>query len=185
MIDKKKNIIVFLAIILGLLNLFLIYQIINKQNKINALTSIIQIVESKERLGNLNSSIVKEIKIKDSINKLKLISVITQEGCISCIQAEINYLNQLSNKYKNFVDIYFIGDNKNYLKALNSTFKYKIITNINEIVDIRSKVIQPFSLLIDSQKKIQKFNIASVVAPEKTEQFYSEVLSLLDIINDN
>ena len=171
-----------MLIILVLLNILVAFKYVQSVKKTEALTSLALVYENNERDKDYKNNIIKKLKYSFTDSKLKLISIITEGGCGSCVENEIKYLNKLYLKNKNYVEVFYVGNNKGILSALGAKFKFNMIHDNHMVVNMDLMTSQPIALLADSNKNVFMINLSSVNAPAKTQKFYADVLSLLNLV---
>lgn len=184
----KKNKILFILFVLLTSDILLLYQNIEKQNSINELNRQLQILEkfkpTNEISLNIDFTLLDSIDIEIKTNKLMLISFLTEQGCGSCLEEEIKYLNSIYSKYKEYLLVFYEG-NPNVLKSFDVKFIFKNISSLKKKFNLPFRIDNPVSILVDRYGNIQSFHKAVVNDPGASATFFFKVNSLFKSVYEN
>lgn len=177
----NKNKVLFILFVLLTSDILLLFQNFEKQNSINELNRQLQILEKLNPTNEMGLNI--DYKLLDSIdmeikpNRLLLISLLTEQGCGSCLEEEIEYLNTIYSKYKDYLLVFYEG-NPSVLKSFNAKFKFQNTNNLKKKFNLPIRVDNPVSILVDKYGNIQSYHKAVVSDPSASASFYFKVNSL-------
>ncbi len=176
-----KHIIILLII---LLNIFLLYTNIQRQNRVNILTNQLTACEQQ---SVRSSKFFDEVQLPGNLvnnkNTLSLITFFSEQGCSPCVVEEIRFLNDLYIKYQPFIDIYLTDGSDNYLNRFGAAFEYRTVEQVQDLADLN--VDNPVSLLIDRNNTVQMMHKSETGNPEKSRLFFERVRSLFEIVYEN
>ncbi len=176
-----KSLVILLIV---MLNLFLLYTNIQRQNRVNILTNQLNVCEQQ---SIRSSQFYDEVQLPGNLinNKhtLSLITFFSEQGCSPCVVEEIRFLNDLYVKYQSFIDIYLTDGSDNYLNRLGAAFEYRTVEHVLDLVDLN--VDNPVSLLIDRNNTVQMVHKAETGNPETSRFFFERVRSLFEIVYEN
>jgi hypothetical protein len=168
-----------IIIFLIALNILLIVKNVERQNKINSLVSEIKSIEKNSSHLDV---LIKKIKINLLNNEISLITIIDEKGCIDCILNAIKGLNKLKKDFKEKIEVFYLGDRKQYLNILGADFDYRNIKSIEEIMDVKYDSKQPINFLIDKNNNVHQIFISEPSFPDRTIAFYNNVNYLFNLI---
>ncbi len=188
MMLKNKYIIIFILFVLFTTDLLLLYNHFKKQNLIIKLNRQVQILENSNLDNKMESAIdfipLDAINIETKPTRLLLISFLTEQGCGSCLQAEIIYLNTIYSKYKDYLIVFYDG-HPDILKSFNAKFKFQNTNRLKRQFNLPLRFDNPVSILVDSYGSVQSYHKAVVSDPEASANFYFKINSILKSVYEN
>lgn len=179
----KKYIAGTIILLFVILNIFLLYKNINRQNKINELNS--QIIEHEIKdYDNFVSDEIHIINSKLQLNKKLYLQVIfSDQGCPTCLTYEIPNLEHFYATYPNFVQIFLRSQRKNYWDFYNVNFSYVSIDHQQQVLETRNDFINPAIFLVDGNGTIHHIYVSEPGNREKSDRFYRRMHSLFNSIS--
>lgn len=173
----KRTIIVAIV----LLNIFLLYTNIQRQNRVNILTGQLAVCEQQSIRHTQTSTVIQiPVSLINHENSLSLITFFTERGCSPCVIEEIIHLNEIYPRYEQLIDIYLIGGSSGYLTQLGAAFAYRNVEDIPDFGNIH--IDNPVSFLIDRNNTIQLIHKAEIGNPEKSRLFFERVESIFESV---
>lgn len=164
-----------------LLNLFLLYTNIQRQNRINILTNQLTACEQQSvRSSKYYDQVHIPGNLVNNKNTLSLITLFSEQGYSPCVIEEIRLLNEIYFRYARLMDIYLLSDSGGYLANRGAMFHYEKLTSIPELQNIH--VDNPVSFLVDRNNTIQLIHKAETGNPEKSRMFFKRVESLFESV---
>lgn len=170
-----------IIILLILLNLFMLYTNVRRQNRVGILT---QRLSECEQNSGLSLSQWRTMRLPDYLitkdRKLSLITFFSDGGCAPCVLMEVEFLNNLYLQHDPFMNIYLIGDNRRNPTLFGANFEYEVIAAEPELDKLH--IDNPVSVLIDRNRTIQFIHRAEIGNGEKSKAFYNRVRSLFESV---
>ena len=164
-----------------LLNIFLLYTNIQRQNRITILTGRLIACEQKNvHLTNKDANLTLPKDFINNKNPISLITIFTDRGCSPCVADEISFLNNLNRKYHPFINVYQIGGFEHYLNRYGAVFEYRNNEHLSELSSLI--VDNPISLIIDRNNTLLLIHKAETGNPEKSRIFFERVESLFESV---
>lgn len=181
--------VISVLVILNIFSLFRInnqkYRLSNFERTLNNLEQLIQRFEFQDSIFYSENL----FKYRNGIEgPFKLIVIIPDKSCRSCLQYDQDIITSLQKKYPEYISIYYVTDNpeESYIKKLNPEFDYSFIGYNNEIFDSKN-VIPPFKnltyLLIDNDYRLISMHTTDWYQLEKSDLFVSKVMALFKDID--
>lgn len=133
---------------------------------------------------NIDFALADSIDIEISSYKLLLISFLTEQGCGSCLEEEIKYLNAIYSKYKDYLLVFYEG-NPNVLKSFGAKFKFQNTNYLKRKFNLPIRIDNPISMLVDKYGNIQSYHKAVVSDPSASASFFFKVNSLFKSVYEN
>jgi len=171
----------FIIAILIIFNIFMLYQNIQRENRVGILNTRLEACE--RNTGNPSMSTVSvrlPVELISSDNTLSLVTFFTDRGCAPCVIDEIGFINNMLEKYKPYMNMFLVDRHERYLVNLGAQFRYEVIDVTPELEDLH--ISNPVSLLIDRNGTIQHIHRAETANPEKSRLFFKQVNSLFESI---
>jgi len=108
-----------------LLNIFLLYTNIQRQNRVNILSGQLAAC-GQQSIHHTQTNTDIQIPVSLITNKkpLSLVTFFTERGCSPCVIEEIKLLNEMFSRYQQLIDIYLVSGSSGYLTQLGAAFKY-------------------------------------------------------------
>lgn len=136
-----------------------------------------------EKVGTSPSSI-KNDEIKLPQKGLYLISVLTEKGCVTCLENEIRNLNELYAQYEDLIYVYIQSENKRYFEQFYITFPVIFISSKDKILDNNFTFHNPVTMVVDSSRYVHLIDVAEVGNSSKKNHFYNQVRSIFQSLTD-
>lgn len=175
-----KKILIIGLILLGGLNVLLLFVNSDLRSKVNVIVTKEQ-QWGYEQIGRGNAKIAHpDVSLADA--GLSLLVFITDYGCRSCMENEIRNLNTFYKKYEEYTRVYIMSSDKSNMKQFNITFPIKQIDPTGDILDNKFKFANPVALLVDANGMVHDIAIAESGRPEIRNQFYQRLASLFESI---
>jgi len=166
------------------LNIFLLYTNIQRQNRVNILEG--QLTKCEQQIistTQTNEDIQLPVSLINNENTLSLITIFTERGCSPCIIEEIKLLNDMYSEYEQFINIYLIRGSRGYLTRMGAMFRYENLTTMPNLLNIH--IDNPVSFLVDRNNTVQLIHKAETGNPEKSRRFFERVESLFESVYGN
>jgi hypothetical protein len=171
----------FIIAILIIFNIFMLYQNIQRENRVGILNN--RLAACEQNIGNPvmhTASLHLPGELITSDNTLSLVTFFTDRGCTPCVIDEIGLINNMLEQYKLYMNMFLIDAHERYLVNLGAQFRYEVIDTIPELDDLH--ISNPVSLLIDRNGTIQHIHRAETGNPERSRLFFKKVDSLFESI---
>ncbi len=178
----NKNIYYFaILFLLSLLNLFLLYTNVERQNAINALNSQLIYYEDYVHRNEAEFSIINEaLQFPDK--NLFLITLFTDRGCASCLNYEIPNAETFSSAFNDRHRVFLVSDDDIFLKHRGVGFAYSVFDTYDHILNTEFTFSGTAAFLVDGNGVIHDVYIAEIGNQEKSDQFYSRMHSLFNSV---
>jgi len=164
-----------------LLNIFLLYTNIQRQNRVNILSGQLTSCEQRNIYQTqANPEIQLPLSLIKNENTFSLITLFSIQGCSPCVIEEIRLLNEIYFRYARLMDIYLLSDSGGYLANRGAMFHYEKLTSIPELQNIHFD--NPVSFLVDRNNTVQLIHKAETGNPEKSRMFFKRVESLFESV---
>jgi hypothetical protein len=152
--------------ILVILNGFLLYKISTKE------TSVEPIKTSLYELENYGLEHFQDSARVNILNSYKgkgvfAITFINEIGCFSCIQNEIESLNN-SMEMQEKILVIGISNNEDYFRNLGLNYEYLHFSHLDDIYEQRIPIGNPFTLVLD-KNFVYDFNLTNTNKPHSKE----------------
>jgi len=173
----------FIIAILIIFNIFMLYQNIQRENRVGILNN--QLTACEHNIGNPvmhTASVRLPGELISSDNTLSLVTFFTDRGCAPCVIDEIGLINNMLEQYKLYMNMFLIDAHERYLVNLGAQFRYDVIDATPELEDLQ--ISNPVSLLIDRNGTVQHIHRAETANPERSRLFFKKINSLFDSIYD-
>ncbi len=179
MINPKTS--YFVITVLLIFNIFMLYQNLQRENRVGILSH--QLADCERSTGNpaMNTASVHlPGDLFSSDNTLSLVTLFTDRGCSPCVIDEIGLINNLYEKYNQYMNMYLLDGHERYLLNLGAQFRYEVIESTPELDDLR--ISNPVSLLIDHNGTVHQIHYAEIGNAEKSSLFFLKVSSLFEAV---
>lgn len=168
----NKSMYIGIILLLGVLNLRLLFQMKEPKNEKIEQTNLVE----PEYLKNID---LDALGIEKPIKGVRLIALISDAGCVETIQQEVNLLNQIASSYPSFVRVYFDSSSDSYLTRLyNATFEH--VRYRSDMSSQYHPTNDPMAFLIDSNGNVLWTHFSDRKNPTLSESFYARMGSLLE-----
>jgi len=152
-------------------NLKIQEEIVRIDKQINA-TSIKADVSSSKNIISHSKIISKDIfKV---FKGLRLLVLVPEISCSSCLKYEIPEIKKLQEKYSELISFFVIGNRNSFLESYNLGFKYKILP-IEGVFSTDIYIPNPAVLLINDSGDIFLEYVAEVGNEERSSEFYRKI----------
>jgi hypothetical protein len=177
---------VLTVVVFLFLNGLLIYANVQRQSRIALLSSQLQ---EHERINAkyLQRNQVFRLARKNRVERepktpLKVVALVTDRGCSSCIREVIQELNAFSSTYPGNVEVYYQGPNPQYLPTMGADFRFTALPDLAEAFWDPPLVKESMLLLVDSDDVvILAANITTETLP-KARSFFERAERLMRIL---
>jgi len=188
---RVKN--VFIVILIFINSFLLVYILIKSSSESDPLAN--QIVSSAHNFFDLNgenvfldgtfyfgnSDILIRLREKVDSNHLSLLVVISDSGCVTCIENEVTLLNSMVPDFEKSIIVVSVSNSSNYLQRLYGFNSEPISVNPNEFSSaLLNKSPNPLLLVLNSSGDVLLSHFSETSNLEKSEYFNRLVKGLLN-----
>lgn len=173
-------------IILISLNIWLLYGKASLEQQVNRLEA-----QNMQKSGIL-SQMVDPVQFTPADTDLNfptksigLVVLFSGSGCKSCVVAEIEYLNRWHQKFDGHVQVYFLGQSKQYLKQFGAEFPFKKIESASDLFNVSLPIGNPIAAVIDQNNYVQAIHTNDLSRPgskQRRANFYQRAASLFNSV---
>ncbi|RNC79531.1 MAG: hypothetical protein ED557_13470 [Balneola sp.] len=173
------------TILIGILIVLNVWLLYNNQQKNLIIEELHENSNSSSwNVETLDSTLIHIVNDRVLIpqNEIQLKVFFSDQGCQTCIQDEVNLLNEVYNLHPKKFNAYLITQKApTYLtRMFGASFKYELISPEKDIFDVRYEFVNPIAVLVDSTGLVHRVHKAEVANKDKSEQFYNQVKNLFE-----
>ena len=173
----KKSELAAITGVLIVLNIWLLYSINQKDRVIEELGNSRNL--NNWKFETVDSTLFKishyEVELGEA--SLKLIVFFSDQGCQSCIEDEVNFLNKFNAEHTSILNVYLLSAKApTYLSRMfEASFDYKVIDPRINVFDVDFEFVNPIAVLVDSLGLVHRLHKAEVANSGKSEEFYKQM----------
>jgi len=160
----NENIKNLMILVLVVFNIFFLYKSRELSHQINSIEERTHVV-----LNDFSDLKVKKDFTREMGKGLKIITFIWEISCSSCVQHEIELLNQYHEKFGENLQVILVKNSDN-AKLFDAKFPYKTVENVTEVINQNIVPQNPVSVVFDD-------HFVYGVRKVKLERPYSKLLS--------
>mgnify|MGYP003565251188 CR=1 FL=1 len=183
MMNKATFLTVTIALVL--LNIFLMITNVERQNEVESLLDFIE-----QNHKNLDEFIIEGGRVThpeidyDNDSDFTLLIFIPEKSCPDCLIYEIPNLNSFHKEYTEHVDVFVIGNNKEFLNQYEAEFSALLLETNSVITEPQMDHLNPYAYLVDSKGNIQSMYYAEVGNERKSKLFYQRMGDFIETISN-
>jgi len=162
--------------ILVAFNLVLLYLNTNLQNRIKN----VELQANSWGFEKTGDSVARLIHPQVQLPEtgLSLIVLITDEGCITCMENEVRNLNDFHEKFRDRLKVYSFSRDTSYFEQFPVYFTLELIDPDRPVLDNEFDFNNPVALVTDNNGMVQTIQVAEVGKAGKRNEFYKRMTSL-------
>ena len=164
---------IIISAILIVLNIFLLYSNVDRQNQIDLLKSGFS---NQDRTGEiLNATTISHSGVELTPRKISLLVFFPDISCSSCMEYEVRNLNSMYKKFYSHIQVYVIGRDSTLLDRYGSEFPVSLIHSSESVFDADIQFVNPFVVLTDPEGNLHTFYLSEADNYEKSNRFWQRM----------
>lgn len=178
--SNSKLLTIGIIIILVLLNIYSLFNLKEKQIKINQLYW-----ESEQKAYYSNKGLrIKNKELLTDINGITLVVLFSDSGCYDCLRNEIKNIQKYYEVLKDHIKVCYLGLEKdeNY-QYYDKRFPTSYIKTNASLFNGYLPVDSPVALLTDPEGNVYEIHKASISNPDRSHEFYKKMNSFFKAFN--